>query len=158
VRVGFGYDAHRLTPGRPLVLAGVTVPYDRGLEGFSDGDAAAHAVIDALLGAAALGDCGSHFPAGDARYAGAHSTDLLAQAAAELERGGHRVVNVDCTIVVQEPALAPFLSDMRVALARAMRADPSAVSVKAKRPEGLGFAGDGSGIEAFAVALIETDR
>jgi len=158
MRVGIGYDAHRLVAGRPLVLAGVRVPYDRGLEGFSDADVAAHAVIDALLGAAGLGDCGSRFPAGDARYAGADSLDLLRQAVTLLANAGFAVGNVDCTIVAEQPALAPHVDAMRAALAAALHVAPERVSVKPKRTEGLGFAGEGAGIEAYAVALLEEAR
>jgi 2-C-methyl-D-erythritol 2,4-cyclodiphosphate synthase len=155
MRVGFGYDAHRLVAGRPLVLAGVTVPFGRGLEGFSDADVAAHAVIDALLGAASMGDCGSRFPAGDPQYSGARSTELLRNTVGHLVRAGYAVGNVDCTIVAEQPALQPHVEHMRAALCAVLGVDVSRISVKAKRPEGLGFAGDGSGIEAYAVALIE---
>lgn len=155
MRVGMGYDAHRLVAGRELVLAGVRVPFDRGLDGFSDADVAAHAVIDALLGAAALGDCGTHFPAGDPRFAGARSVELLREAVALVGAAGLTVGNVDCTIVAERPALAPHIAAMRGTLAQAMGVDTARVSVKAKRPEGLGFAGSGDGIEAYAVALVE---
>jgi len=154
MKVGFGYDAHALVVGRPLVLAGVSIPFDRGLEGFSDADVAAHAVIDALLGAAALGDCGTHFPAGDARYAGARSVELLSQAVATLRAAGFSVGNVDCTIVAEQPSLAPHVAAMRASLAAAMSVDIDRVSVKAKRTEGLGFTGQGAGMEAYAVAFI----
>ena len=150
-----GYDAHPLVNDRPLVLAGVEMPYGRGLEGFSDADVAAHAVIDALLGAAALGDCGTHFPSGDARYAGARSVDLLRQAAGFLTGAGFTVGNVDCTIVAERPSLAPYVARMREELASALGIEIARVSVKAKRTEGLGFTGSGDGIEAYAVALIE---
>ena len=155
MRVGLGYDAHPLVAARKLVLAGVEIPSDRGLDGFSDADVAAHAVSDALLGAAALGDCGTHFPAGDARYAGARSVDLLRQAVALLDDAGFSVGNVDCTIVAERPPLAPHIGAMRSSLAAALGVDPSRVSVKAKRTEGLGFTGSGDGIEAYAVALVE---
>jgi 2-C-methyl-D-erythritol 2,4-cyclodiphosphate synthase len=155
VRVGFGYDAHRLVEGRRLILAGVDVPHERGLEGFSDADVAAHAVIDAVLGAAAMGDCGAHFPAGDPRFAGASSTALLREAVRMVGDIGLVVGNVDCTIVVELPPLITHLPAMRKALADALCVDVTRVSVKAKRSEGLGFAGDGSGIEAFATALLD---
>lgn len=158
MRVGIGYDAHRLTTQRPLVLGGVVVPFGKGLEGFSDGDAAIHAIIDALFGAAALGDCGSHFPAGDERFANARSLTLLSQAVDILNANGYGVGNVDCTIVAEQPTLHPFIASMRLALADALRVEVHRVSMKAKRPEGLGFAGDGSGIEAHAVALVEPLR
>ena len=155
MRVGFGYDAHPLVEGRPLVLAGVAIPFDRGLDGYSDADVAAHAVIDALLGAAALGDCGSHFPAGDRRFAGARSVELLARAVATLRGAGFSVGNVDCTIVADQPALSGHVAAMRESLASSMGVDVSRVSVKAKRTEGLGFTGRGAGMEAYAVAFVE---
>jgi len=155
VRAGLGYDAHRLVAGRPLVLGGVRIPHDFGLEGFSDADVVTHALIDALLGAAALGDCGTHFPAGNPEFAGARSADLLTRAVAMLDERGFAVVNADCTIVAEQPALAGHIATMRAALAAAAKIDVGRISVKAKRPEGLGFAGDGRGIEAFAIATIE---
>jgi 2-C-methyl-D-erythritol 2,4-cyclodiphosphate synthase len=158
MRVGFGYDAHPLVAGRPLVLAGVTIPFGRGLDGFSDADVAAHAVIDALFGAAAMGDCGTHFPAGDARFAGARSVELLREATAVLRGANFVVGNIDCTIVAERPALLPFVSEMRASLAEAIGIDAGRVSVKAKRTEGLGFIGSGDGIEAYAIALIEDAR
>jgi 2-C-methyl-D-erythritol 2,4-cyclodiphosphate synthase len=158
MRVGFGYDAHPLVAGRPLVLAGVTVPFGRGLDGFSDADVAAHAVIDALFGAAAMGDCGTHFPAGDARFAGARSVELLRQATALLRAANFVVGNVDCTIVAERPALLPYVGAMRESLADAIGIDAGRVSIKAKRTEGLGFIGSGDGIEAYAVALLEDAR
>jgi len=154
MRVGFGYDAHPLVAGRPLVLAGVAIPFDRGLEGFSDADVAAHAVMDALFGAAALGDCGTHFPAGDARFAGAKSVKLLSEAVEMLRRAGFTVGNVDCTIVAEQPSLSAHVVAMRESLASAMNVDLARVSVKAKRTEGLGFTGQGAGMEAYAVAFI----
>jgi 2-C-methyl-D-erythritol 2,4-cyclodiphosphate synthase len=158
MRVGLGYDAHPLIAGRALVLAGVEIQYGRGLEGFSDADVAAHAVIDALLGAAALGDCGTHFPSGDERYAGARSVDLLRQAVGFLSDAGFGVGNVDCTIVAERPSLAPYVERMREQLAAAIGIDKNRISVKAKRTEGLGFTGSGDGIEAYAVALVEERR
>jgi 2-C-methyl-D-erythritol 2,4-cyclodiphosphate synthase len=158
MRVGLGYDAHPLVAGRLLVLAGVDVPYGRGLDGFSDGDVVAHAVIDALLGALALGDCGSHFPAGDARFAGARSLDLLRQAVALVAAEKHVIGNVDCTIVAERPALAPFIPQMRANLSRALDVTTAFVSVKAKRTEGLGFEGESRGIAAYAVACVVPAR
>lgn len=155
MRTGFGFDAHRLVAGRALILGGCRIPYDRGLDGFSDGDAIAHALIDAILGAAALGDCGSRFPAGDPRYAGADSVKLLAEAAGMLSKAGFRVNNVDCTIVAEEPKLAPHIENMRAALAKALNIDVTRCSVKAKRTEGLGFTGRGEGMAAYAVATID---
>ncbi len=155
MRIGLGYDAHPLVAGRALVLAGVTIPFERGLDGFSDADVVSHAAIDAVLGAAALGDCGTHFPAGDARYAGARSVDLLREAVALVGRAGLRVGNIDCTVVAERPALAPHVEAMRAALAAALGIDLARVSVKAKRTEGLGFTGEGRGMEALAVAMLE---
>ena len=155
MRAGFGFDAHRLVAGRPLILGGCRIPYDRGLEGFSDGDAIAHALIDAILGAAALGDCGSRFPAGDPRYAGADSVKLLAEAASIVSRAGFRVNNVDCTIVAEEPKLATHIESMRIALAKALNIDVARCSVKAKRTEGLGFTGRGEGITTYAIATLD---
>jgi 2-C-methyl-D-erythritol 2,4-cyclodiphosphate synthase len=144
--------------GRALVLAGCSIPFDRGLEGFSDADVIAHAAIDALLGAAALGDCGTHFPAGDPRYAGADSIELLRKAAALVTGAGHAVVNLDCTIVAEAPALAPHVRRMRETLAAALQIDVERCSVKAKRTEGLGFTGEGKGMVAYAVAALEERR
>jgi 2-C-methyl-D-erythritol 2,4-cyclodiphosphate synthase len=155
VRVGLGYDAHAFEHGRPLVLAGCSIPFERGLAGFSDADVACHAIIDAILGAAALGDCGSHFPAGNPEFAGARSTELLTRACGLLAAAGYRIRNVDCTLVAEAPALAPHIPDMRAQLAASMGITPGQCSVKAKRTEGLGFTGEGKGIEAFAVACIE---
>jgi len=155
MRIGLGFDAHRLVPGRPLVLAGCRVPFDRGLEGYSDADVAAHAVIDALLGAAALGDCGSMFPAGDPQYAGADSIELLRRAVRRLTEAGLRVGNVDCTIVAEAPPLAPHLTAMRHNLAAAVGISADRCSVKAKHTEGMGYTGEGIGMAAYAVAILE---
>lgn len=155
MRVGFGYDAHKLVAGRDLVLAGVAIPFDRGLEGYSDADVATHAVIDALLGAAGLGDCGMHFPGGDPRLRGAKSTELLRRTSELLAAADFSVHNVDCTIVAEEPTLLPHIAAMRASLATVLALDVRCVSVKAKHPDGLGFAGAGDGMEAHAVALIE---
>ena len=155
MRIGFGFDAHRLVAGRPLVLGGCRIPYDRGLEGYSDGDALAHALIDAMLGAAALGDCGSRFPAGDPRYAGADSMKLLSQAAGLVREAHFRVNNVDGTIVADQPALAAHLPSMRAALAKALGIDVARCSVKAKRTEGLGFTGRSEGVAAYAIATLD---
>ena len=155
LRVGHGYDVHRLVPGRALVLGGVTVPFDRGLLGHSDADVLTHAVMDALLGAAALGNIGKLFPDSDPAYAGADSVLLLRRVTAALAEGGFAPVNVDATVLAQAPKLAPHIPDMRRILAEAMGLDASRVSVKATTEEGLGFTGSGEGIAAHAVALIE---
>jgi len=158
MRAGLGYDAHPLVADRPLILAGVEIAFGRGLEGFSDADVVAHAVIDAILGAAALGDCGTHFPSGDAKFAGAHSVDLLRQAVGIVSDAGFAIGNVDCTIVAERPSLAPYVARMRDELAAAIGVEVGRVSVKAKRTEGLGFTGSGDGIEAYAIALLEEKR
>lgn len=155
LRVGHGYDVHRLVQGRALVLGGVTVPFDRGLLGHSDADVLTHAVMDALLGAAALGDIGKLFPDSDPAYTGADSVLLLRRVTAALAEGGFAPVNVDATVLAQAPKLAPYIPDMRRILAEAMGLDASRVSVKATTEEGLGFTGSGEGIAAHAVALIE---
>jgi len=153
-RVGFGYDVHRLVPGRELRLGGVRVPFALGLAGHSDADVLLHAVTDALLGAAALGDIGSHFPPGDAQWQGADSRDLLAGAARLLAGAGWQVENIDSTIVAEQPRLGPHIPAMRAEIARVLGLAEEQVSVKAKTTEGLGFTGTGEGIAAYAVALI----
>ena len=155
IRFGIGYDAHRLVDGAPLVLVGVEVPFERGLEGHSDGDVAAHAIIDALLGAAALGDIGGHFREDDPMVPkGVSSMELLSRTVAMLSDAGWRVVNVDATIVIQRPRLAERITAMRTAVAAALGVDVSAVSVKATTEDGLGFTGTGEGVSALAVASI----
>lgn len=155
MRIGQGYDVHRLVEGRALVLGGVEIPYEKGLLGHSDADVLLHAISDALLGAAALGDIGKHFPDKDPAYKGISSLTLLSRVGALLAERGYRVVNVDSTVLAQAPRLAPFISAMRENIASALSIDVSCVSVKATTEEGLGFTGDGSGIAAQAIALIE---
>ena len=155
LRVGHGYDVHRLVEGRALILGGVTVPFDRGLLGHSDADVLTHAVMDALLGAAALGDIGKLFPDSDAAYAGADSIALLERVTALLREHGWQVGNVDATVVAQAPRLAPYIPEMRRRLAEAMGLDVDCVSVKATTEERLGFTGSGEGMAAHAVALVE---
>ncbi len=155
LRVGHGYDVHRLVERRALILGGVTVPFDRGLLGHSDADVLTHAVMDALLGAAALGDIGKLFPDSDAAYAGADSIALLERVTALLREHGWQVGNVDATVVAQTPKLAPYIPEMRRRLAEAMGLDVDCVSVKATTEERLGFTGSGEGMAAHAVALIE---
>lgn len=155
MRIGHGFDAHRLTEGRKLILAGVEVPHETGALGHSDADVLAHALSDALLGAAALGDLGGRFPDTDERWRDADSLELLRRCAAEVNAAGYRVVNVDTTIVVQRPRLAPFIEPMRSNLAAVLGLSVQQVSVKAKTSEGMGYTGDGSGIAAFAVAALE---
>ena len=157
MRIGQGYDVHRLTQGRKLVLGGVEVPFERGLLGHSDADVLTHAVMDALLGAAGLGDIGRHFPDSDSAYAGADSLRLLAAVMEKLGQAGWRVENVDATIIAQRPKLAGHLEQMRRNLALVMGVLPEQVNVKATTEEGLGFTGAGEGIAAQAVALL-TER
>ena len=155
LRIGHGYDVHRLTEGRRLILGGVEVPYEKGLLGHSDADVLTHAVMDALLGAAALGDIGKLFPDTDAAYAGISSILLLERVAERLREAGYAVVNLDATVLAQAPKLAPYRERIRENLAHVLALDASRVSVKATTEEGLGFTGEGLGIAAHAVALLE---
>ena len=155
MRVGHGYDVHRLVEGRKLILGGVEIPYEKGLLGHSDADVLTHAVMDALLGAAGLGDIGRHFPDSDDRFLGADSLELLRQVCAMLADRGYRVGNVDVTVIAQRPKLAGFIPAMREKLAAVMGLSPEDVNVKATTEEKLGFTGEGLGIAAHAVALIE---
>lgn len=154
IRIGHGYDVHRLTEGRPLILGGVHIPYERGLLGHSDADVLAHAVMDALLGAAALGDIGGLFPDSDERWRGADSLRLLEQVTALLAENGWEIGNVDATVLAQAPKLAPYIPEMRQKLAAAMGVNVSQVSVKATTEEHLGFTGAGEGMACHAVALL----
>ena len=155
MRIGHGYDVHRLVDGRRLILGGVEIPFEKGLDGHSDADVLTHAVMDALLGAAALGDIGKRFPDNDVRYLGADSIELLKAVSAVLTEHGWRLGNLDATVIAQRPKLAPYIDAMRARIAAALGADVSAVSIKATTEERLGFTGDGSGIAAHAVCLIE---
>lgn len=155
MRVGTGYDLHPLRPGRRLVIGGVQIEHPSGLDGHSDADVLTHSVIDALLGAAGLGDIGAHFPPDDARYRDASSLDLLAEAARVVGNAGYRVVNVDSTVVAQAPRLQPHLEHMARNLAHRLGLEQDAVSVKATSPEGIGALGAGEGIAAYAVALVD---
>jgi 2-C-methyl-D-erythritol 2,4-cyclodiphosphate synthase len=154
-RVGTAFDAHRLVDGRPLVLGGVTIPSSRGLEGHSDADIICHAICDALLGAAALGDIGQRFPSDDARYAGAASLDLLADAWRLVAAAGWRLANVDAFLVLQEPKIAPYRDAMRANVARALATEVARVSIRGTTTDGLGFVGRGEGASCHAVALLE---
>lgn len=156
IRIGHGYDVHRLTKNRRLVLGGVEIPHTLGLLGHSDADVLLHALSDALLGAAALGDIGKHFPDKDPAYKDADSLMLLTKVRILLERHGYRVVNVDATILAQEPKLAPYVPSMRQNVAKALGVEISLVSVKATTEEELGFTGQRQGIAAHAVCLIES--
>lgn len=155
MRIGHGYDVHRLTEGRRLILGGVCIPYEKGLLGHSDADVLAHALMDALLGAAALGDIGKLFPDTDERYAGADSMELLSEVSRVLRENGYAVSNADCTVIAQRPKLAPYIDEMRANLASRMETEIGSVSVKATTEEKLGFTGEGLGIAAHAVVLIE---
>lgn len=154
MRIGHGYDVHKLVEGRKLILGGVEIPYDKGLLGHSDADVLTHALMDALLGAAALGDIGGLFPDNDDAYLGADSIELLKTVARLLRDKGYGVVNVDCTVIAQRPKLKPHIESMRRVLASAMGVELDAVSVKATTEEHLGFTGEGLGIAAHAVVLI----
>lgn len=158
IRVGHGYDVHRLTEGRKLILGGVEIPCEKGLLGHSDADVLTHGVMDALLGAAGLGDIGRHFPDTDPAYAGADSLKLLARVAGLLGERGWSIGNVDATILAQRPKLAPHIPRMAERLAGAMGISPDRVNVKATTEEGLGFTGAGEGMAAHAVALIMRER
>ena len=154
MRIGHGYDVHRLTAGRPLILGGVEIPWEMGLDGHSDADVLIHAVMDALLGAAAMGDIGRHFPDSDPSYAGISSMVLLARVAGLLADAGWAVENVDVTVIAQRPKLAPHIGRMADNLASVLGIDPDCVNVKATTEEGLGFTGSGAGIAAHAVCLL----
>jgi len=154
-RIGTGYDVHRLVPERRLILGGVQIPWEKGLLGHSDADVLIHAVMDAMLGAAALGDIGQHFPDKDPAYKDACSMDLLEHCAKLLAENGYRIGNIDATLIAQMPKLSPYIGRMRENLARALALELSEVSVKATTEEGLGFTGRGEGIAAQAVCLLE---
>jgi 2-C-methyl-D-erythritol 2,4-cyclodiphosphate synthase len=155
LRVGLGYDLHALVEGRPLVLGGVELEHTHGLEGHSDADVLTHAVIDALLGASALGTIGEHFPDTEQRYAGVSSLDLLATTGRMVVDAGFRIVNIDSVVVAERPRLQPHLRSMAARMAAQLGLDPAAVGVKATSPEGVGSLGRGEGIAAQAVALID---
>ena len=155
ITTGLGYDCHRFASGRPLVLGGVEIPFDRGLEGHSDADVLTHAIVDALLGAAGLGDIGTHFPDTDERYRGANSIELLRTAAAMLIDRGHRVLHVDATVVIERPHVSPVREQMRSVLAEALGLEVAHVNIKATRGEGMGFVGREEGAAALAVATVE---
>lgn len=155
MRVGIGYDVHRLTEGRELILGGVKIPYEKGLLGHSDADVLVHAVMDALLGAAALGDIGKHFPDTDPKYEGISSIRLLEHVAGLLEEQQYIVENIDATIVAQRPKLLPYIESMQRNIAVALKLSVDQVSIKATTEEGLGFTGTGEGISSQAVCLLE---
>ena len=155
MRIGHGYDVHRLVSGRRLILGGVDIPFEKGLDGHSDADVLVHAVMDAMLGAAALGDIGKLFPDSDDAFLGADSIELLKKVREALAQNGWRLGNLDATVIAQRPKLAPFIGEMRKNIALALQTDVSNVSVKATTEEKLGFTGSGEGIAAHAVCLIE---
>ena len=155
MRIGHGYDVHRLVEGRKLILGGVEIPFEKGLDGHSDADVLVHAVMDALVGAAALGDIGKLFPDSDERYLGADSIGLLKTVRTVLEEHGWKLSNLDATVIAQRPKLAPYIDTMRKRIADALETDAENVSVKATTEERLGFTGSGEGIAAHAVCLIE---
>ncbi len=155
IRVGQGFDVHALVAGRPLIIGGVTIPYEKGLLGHSDADVLLHAITDALLGAASLGDIGRHFPDTDARFRGADSRVLLREAVARVRGAGFKPVNIDCTIIAQAPKMAPHVAAMAANIAADCGLAFESVNVKAKTTERLGFTGRGEGIAADAVALVE---
>ena len=156
MRVGQGYDVHKLTEGRPLIIGGVKIDYEKGLEGHSDADVLVHAIMDALLGAAALGDIGKLFPDNDDKYLGADSIQLLQEVGNVLKEAGYTVGNIDSTIIAQAPRMRPYIDQMRERIAKALEIDSSMVSVKATTEEGMGFTGRKEGIAASAICLIET--
>lgn len=158
MRIGTGYDVHRLTENRKLIIGGEEIPYEKGLLGHSDADVLVHAIMDAMLGAAALGDIGQHFPDKDDRYLGISSLELLKRVTAILDENGYRVVNIDSTIIAQRPKMASYIPAMRKNIASAAGLPENAVSVKATTEEGLGFTGEGLGIAAQAVCLIENRK
>lgn len=155
MRIGQGYDVHKLAEGRKCIIGGVEIPYEKGLLGHSDADVLLHAIADALLGAAALGDIGKHFPDTDPKYEGADSLKLLNCTCMKLREAGYTVVNVDATVIAQRPKLANYIEQMRKNIASALDTDIDSISVKATTEEGLGFTGEGLGIAAQAVCLIE---
>lgn len=155
MRIGHGYDVHKLVEGRKLILGGVDIPYEKGLLGHSDADVLLHAISDALLGAAALGDIGKHFPDTDMAFKDADSRNLLRQVVNLIQENGYRVGNIDCTIIAQKPKLKDYIEIMRKNIASDCNVDASCVNVKATTEEGLGFTGEGGGISAHAVCILE---
>ena len=155
MRVGMGYDVHRLVEGRDLILGGVTIPYEKGLLGHSDADVLLHAIMDALLGAAALGDIGKHFPDTDPAYKGISSVELLKHVGGLLAEHGYRIGNIDATIIAQRPKMAPHIQAMRENTAKALNIDVDQINIKATTEEGLGFTGEGLGIASNAICMIE---
>ena len=158
MRIGTGYDVHRLAPGRTLILGGVEIEYEQGLLGHSDADVLLHAIMDAMLGAAAMGDIGRHFPDTDPAYKGASSIYLLKCVRKMIEKEGYRIGNVDATIIAQRPKMRPYIEKMRNNIAEALAVEVSRINVKATTEEGLGFTGEGEGISSQAVCLLEENK
>lgn len=158
MRIGMGYDVHRLVEDRPLIIGGVTIPYEKGLLGHSDADVLLHAVMDALLGAAALGDIGKHFPDTDPAYKGASSMRLMERVGELLAENMFFIENIDATIIAQAPKMRPYIDEMRENIAKALKIDISQINVKATTEEGLGFTGAGEGISSQAVCMLSTPR
>lgn len=156
MRVGFGYDSHRFVPGRPLIVGGVNLVFDKGLEGWSDADVLTHAIIDALCGASTLDDIGVLFPPGDERYRNASSLDFLRTVVQQVEAEGFRILNVDSVVIAERPVMAPYVGEMRTTLAEVLRVDPANLSIKPKTAEGMGAVGRGEGIVAYAVVLVDS--
>nr|WP_291234197.1 2-C-methyl-D-erythritol 2,4-cyclodiphosphate synthase [Frisingicoccus sp.] len=155
MRIGMGYDVHRLTEDRKLILGGVDIPYEKGLLGHSDADVLLHAIMDALLGAAALGDIGKHFPDTDPAYKGISSVELLKHVGGLLDEHGYKIGNIDATIIAQRPKMAPHIQAMRENTAKALKIDVDQINIKATTEEGLGFTGEGLGIASNAICMIE---
>ena len=155
MRIGHGYDVHRLKEGRKLIIGGVSIPYEKGLDGHSDADVLIHALMDALLGAAAKGDIGKLFPDNDDRFLGADSIELLHSVVSMIHNCGYKISNADCTVIAQKPKLSPYISQMCENIASALQIEADCVNVKATTEEGLGFTGEGNGIAAHAVVLLE---
>lgn len=158
MRIGMGYDVHRLTENRDLIIGGVTIPYEKGLLGHSDADVLVHAIMDALLGAAALGDIGYHFPDSDPAYKGISSIELLEKVGNLLSDNLFLIENIDATIIAQAPQMRPYIDDMRANIAKALDIDITQISVKATTEEGLGFTGEGAGISSQAICLLNSPR
>ena len=154
MRVGIGYDSHIFADGRPLILGGITIPHEKGLSGHSDADAVCHAITDAMLGAAALGDIGTHFPPSDAKWKNADSTELLRLANVVLDEAGYRIVNIDVTVICEMPKIGPHVPAMRERLAGVLGISPKQISVKGKTNEGMGWIGRGEGIATIATVMI----
>jgi 2-C-methyl-D-erythritol 2,4-cyclodiphosphate synthase len=155
MRIGLGYDVHRLAPSVPLVLGGIRIPHHQGLIGWSDADVLTHAIMDALLGAAALGDIGKHFPPGDPQYKGISSLVLLGKVSQMIKQAGYKIGNVDATVVAEQPKLAPYIDAMRAAMSKALGCGVGDIGIQASTSEELGFVGREEGMVAWAVALIE---